>query len=202
MLELLALLANSAILYGSGYHLISASYSRAWVAALTIGLTIYYIAHVYLFLWRKLLDRTLLLTFLALASFFLTVSLPLLLTREWLTVSWAIQALVMLWLATRLGSNFLKWLAVAVYAMVAWRLTAWDLPRHFTGAGARELQALPLARYGALLFERIVMFGTTIASFAGAWLVLTCSSTSRAVASHRSEAVTRVSFRPVALGVG
>jgi uncharacterized membrane protein len=172
LLELLALLANSAILYGSGYDLIFHTYSRTWVAALTIGLTVYYIAHVYLFLWRKLLDRTLLFTFLALASFFLSVSLPLLLTREWLTVSWALQALVMLCLAMRLGSNFLKWLAMAVYAMVLWRLAAWDLPRHFTGDGARALHALPTAGYLKLLFERVVIFGVTIASFGGAWLVM------------------------------
>ena len=39
------------------------------------------------------------------------VTLPLVLSREWITVSWSIQALVMLWIAGRLNSQFLRNLA-------------------------------------------------------------------------------------------
>jgi len=172
LLEVLAMLVNAGILFGHGYYLVSGAYSREWVAALTIGLTIFYIGHIYLFLYRKLLDRTMLLTFLALASFFLTMTLPMLLTKEWLTVSWSVQALVMLWLATRLGSSFLRWLAFIVYGIVLFRLGILDLPGKFSGADVLQLSALPFGQYMLLLLERLVLFGVPIGSLGCAWWLL------------------------------
>ncbi len=172
LLELLVLLANTAIIYGSGYHLIAEAYGREWAAVLTLGLTAFYVVHVHLFLLRKLADRALLLAFLALASFFLTMTLPLLLTRQWLTVSWAVQALVMLWLALRLGSNFLAWLALVMYGIVLVRLAGLDFPRAFGAAQLAQLRTLTLGAYLKTTAERLVLFGVPIASLTGAWLLL------------------------------
>ncbi len=103
LLDVLGLLLNGAIFYGMSQGLISARYSDEWVAVITLGLAIFYCLHVRLFLEKKLVDRNLLFTFAGLSAFFLTVTMPLVLSREWITVSWALQALVLLWIAGKGG---------------------------------------------------------------------------------------------------
>jgi len=172
LLELLMLLVNTAVVFGSGYGLLSSAYGRASAAWLTVGLALFYIMHVYVFLVRKLGDKGLLLVFLALASFFVTMTLPLVLTREWLTVSWSVQALIMLWLAVRLGSNFLLWLGLAVYGVVLVRLGVLDFPRAFGSFSLPALEAMAPAQYVAGMLERALMFGIPASSLGGAWWVM------------------------------
>ena len=47
---------------------------------LRLGLTLFYIAHVYYCLVRRVLDRELMLSFTALSAFFLAITIPLLLS--------------------------------------------------------------------------------------------------------------------------
>ena len=124
----------------------------------------------YYFLGRKIADRELMLSFMGLAVFFLAVTIPLVLSREWITVSWAIQALVMLWLADKLKSEFLRQVAFLLYGIVLVRFGFIDLPGQYLTlpAGGR----LPLGDYLVHLLERLVVFGVPIASIAGAYFLL------------------------------
>ncbi len=45
---------------------------------------------------------------MGLAGFFLAVTMPLLLSAEWVTASWAVQALLLVWIARKLGSEFVR----------------------------------------------------------------------------------------------
>ena len=76
---------------------------------------------------RRLLDRELLLSFTALSAFFLAVTIPLVLSSQWITASWAIQALVMLWIAGKLESEFLRQVVYLLYAIVLCRFGFVDL---------------------------------------------------------------------------
>ena len=118
------------------------------VAVVTLGLTAFYAAHVYYFLARRIADRELMLSFMGLAVFFLAVTIPLVLSREWITVSWAIQALVMLWLADKLKSAFLRQVAFLLYGLVLLRFGFFDLPAPVLAAvagGRRSSRRLPAA---------------------------------------------------------
>ena len=53
------------------------------------------------------------------------------LSREWITVSWAIQAIVMLWLADKLKSEFLRQLAFLLYGIMLFRFGFLDLPSQY-----------------------------------------------------------------------
>ncbi len=171
LLELLGLLVNAGIFFAASYVLVRAAYGLPWVAAVTLGLTAFYAAHVYYFLARKIADRELMISFLGLAAFFLAVTIPLVLSHEWITVSWAIQALVMLWLAGKLNSAFLRQVAFLLYGIVLIRFGLIDLPAQY----ARPLPpaaAIPLADYLVHLLERLVIFGVPIASIAAAYFLL------------------------------
>ena len=171
MLELIGLLLNAGIFFAASYQLVSEAYGQRAVAAVTLGLTAFYAAHVYYFLVRRIADRELMLSFMGLAVFFLAVTIPLVLSREWITVSWAIQALVMLWLADKLKSEFLRQVAYLLYGIVLVRFGFMDLPAQYSGA-LPQAGEMPLGDYVLHLVERLVVFGVPIASMAGAYFLL------------------------------
>lgn len=170
LLDLLALIVNAGVFYAVGHRLIEQAYSREWVAALTLALALFYTGHVYYFLRRRVVDRELLVSFIGLAAFFLSVTMPLILAREWVTVSWSLQALVMLWIAGRLGSEFLRHVCYVLYAIVLLRFGFVDLSTQFLQAPSAA--DLALADYLRQLVERLVMFGVPIASIGGAYRLL------------------------------
>jgi uncharacterized membrane protein len=170
VLDLLALFLNAGIFFGLSYQLIQEAYGREWVAAVTLSLAAFYVGHIYSFLFRKLLDRGSLLSFIGLAAFFVAITLPLILSPQWVTVSWAIQALVMLWIAGRLQSEFLRHVSYALYLIVLGRLAFIDLPSQYLAGGVAE--NLALVDYLLLVLQRFVMFAVPIASIGGAYFLL------------------------------
>jgi hypothetical protein len=169
LLDVLVLFLNAGIFFTLSFRVIEVAYSREWVAAATLSLTAFYTAHVYYCLARKVLDRELMLSFTGLASFFLAVTIPLLLSAEWITASWALQALVTLWIASRLQSRFLQHVAYVLYLIVMFRFAFLDLPAQYRSGSVADQ---PLTAYFREVFERIVMFGVPIASLGGAYRLL------------------------------
>lgn len=170
LLDLAALLINALIFFGESYRLVTAIYSKEWAAIVSLGLALFYTLHVYAFLMRKLVDRELLVSFIGLASFFVIVSVPLALSRQWITVSWAAEALVLLWIAWQLGSRTLKYISFVLYAIVLFRFGFIDLPSQFF---APLTARLTWAEYWPQLWERVIMFSVPVLSLAAAhWLLL------------------------------
>ena len=171
LLDLVALLINAAIFYGVSFNLVEQMHGRQWVAVVTLSLAAFYSIHVFYCLRRKLVDRELVVSFIGLAAFFLAVTMPLIFSREWVTVSWAIQAFVLLWVAKKLGSEFLRHVCYLLYGIVLFRFGLLDLPRHFlTAAPTADMS---LGDYLNHLLERLVMFGVPIACIGGAYRLLT-----------------------------
>jgi uncharacterized membrane protein len=169
LLDVIALFLNAGVFFVLSFRVIEATYGQKWVAVATLGLAAFYAAHVYYCLFRRVLDRELMVSFLGLSAFFLTITMPLLLSGEWITVSWAVQALVLLWISIKLDSRFLRQAAYVVYAIVLFRLGVWDLPGQFQS----PLSATPtLSEYWPALLQRLVIFGVPIASMAASWKLL------------------------------
>lgn len=169
LIDLAALLINAFVYFGESYRLVQPLYGKEWAAAVTLGLALFYTLHVYYFLVRKLVDRELLISFLGLASFFVIVTVPLLLSDHWLTVSWAVMALVLLAIARQLGSHALKISSFVLYGIVLVRFGAIDLPAQFSTAVAADAA---WADYWPKLVERLVIFGVPVLSLALAYRVL------------------------------
>lgn len=168
LVEILGQLLNAGLFFGFGYHLVTGAHPREWAAALTLGLAAFYSLHVSLLLVRRLHDRGLLLTLTALAAFFLTLTMPIALSKEWLTLSWAALAFFLLWLGRRVDSRFLRLLAYALYVITLGRVLVFDLDREF-GLWRRAGEAPALRDYGRLLAGRLLVFGAPILSLFGAW---------------------------------
>lgn len=169
LLDVLMLFANAGAFFCVSYRLIDLTFQREWIAAVTLGLTAFYVVHVFYCLRRKILDRELLVSFLGLAAFFLTITFPLLLARQWISVSWAVQALILLWIARRLNSRFLSQVACLIYAIVMFRFLLIDVRDQYGMALSADLS---LMEYTRQMLERLVMFGVPISSVALAYRLL------------------------------
>ena len=169
LLDLLALIVNAAIFFATAYYLIETAYGQLWVALLTVVLSAFYIVHAYYCLARRVQDRELLLSFIGLAAFFVTITLPLLLSKQWITVSWSLQALVMLWLAGKVRSAFLQQVAYLLYFIVLVRFCFFDLPDQYSMA---INNAQPFGNFLLGLLERVISFGIPIGSLAMAFKLI------------------------------
>ena len=119
---------------------------------------------------KKVLDRELMISFIGLASLFLAITFPLLLSSEWITVSWSVQALVLLWIAGKIESRFLRQTSYLLYFIVLFRFALFDLPSHY---GRNMIDAdLSLSVYLSMLLERLAIFGVPVLSLGGAWYLL------------------------------
>ena len=169
LLDLLALIVNAGIFFATAYHLVETGYGQIWVTLVSVALAAFYIAHIYYCLARRIADRELLLSFIGLAAFFVTITLPLLLSRQWITVSWSSQALVMLWMAGKLRSAFLQQVAYLLYLLVLVRFCFIDLPAQY---GVAMDNNQPFGSFLIGLLGRIVSFGIPIASLALAFRLI------------------------------
>ena len=92
-----------------------------------------------------------------------------LLSSQWITASWAIQSLVMLWIAGKLESEFLRQVAYLLYAIVS---VTFRVCRSAATVSAARRPDLPLVDYLRQMVERLMIFGMPVASLAGAgWLL-------------------------------
>ncbi|CAK0770680.1 DUF2339 domain-containing protein [Gammaproteobacteria bacterium] len=171
LLDLLGLVVNAGIFFYASYTLVDQAFGDIWLAAITLGLTAFYVVHIYYCLAYRLLDKAMLLSFTGLAAFFATITLPLVLSEQWLTVSWSIQALVILWISDKLRSEFLRQVAYLLYGIVLLRFCFSDLPGEYlqdTGVAADLL----FSQFALQLLTRLINFGVPIASLALAYRLL------------------------------
>lgn len=178
VLDLLALLANAAVFFGISFWMVEQAFGRRQVACVSLGMAAFYTAHVLFFLRHRVADRGLLVSFLGLAATFVAVTMPLVLSQQWVTASWAIQAVVLLWMAERLESGIVRRMALVLLGLVFVRLCTLDLGRTFLPGGSVAAAAaeLPAAGYLRLLAERAIAFGVPIAAFGVAARMLGRSS--------------------------
>ena len=169
LLEILGTLANGAIFFVLGRGVIATAYSSRAVAVLALALGAFYVGLVYRFLSARRQDRGLLLSFFALAAFFIALVPPLAISKSWITLAWSLQGLVMLWLAAKLDSRFLRGISLAAYALAFGRLLFFDLERQYARPLPVDLTALD---YLQILGARLLAVGAPIASLGGAWRLL------------------------------
>ena len=118
ILEIVGLFLNSAIFTIIATGLVIDHFKDyRYGAAVMLGLAIFYIGCSNVILRRKNSDRGLVLTFLAFSGFYTAMALPFLLSAGWLTVSWSLQALIMLWLSRKLNNRFLQTISYIVYVI-------------------------------------------------------------------------------------
>lgn len=169
LLEILGTMANGGFFFALGHGVLSTAHGPRAPAVLALILAAFYIGLVYRFLSAHRRDRGLLMAFFALAAFFLVMVPPLAFAKDWITAAWSLQGLVMLWLAGKLDSRFLRSLSLGAYALALLRLLFVDLERQY---GAALPADLAWTAYLPVLGARLLAVGTPVASLGAAWFLL------------------------------
>ncbi len=159
--EIILILLNAGLYFGVSYQLLESKYT-IYLGLFSVLVSGFYLGLGYLTYSRDREDRYLVLTFLGLASLFLTLAVPIQFNQHWVTMAWAIEGVILTWIGLRTGSNLTRYAALAVLGIALFHWLSVDLGEF----GYRiEAQFLPV------LNRRGISAMILIACFAGAvWL--------------------------------
>ena len=158
ILELFGMVLNAAIYSLTTYVLITGLFPREYTAYVSIGLAGFYSFGVVLLYMREIKDKPLMVFLTGFASFFAIITVPLLITDKWMTCAWAIQALIFLWISSKLKNRFLREVSYAVYFITFVKVTGVDLSDNFIN--------IHTVNYTSELISRLLTFGSLIISTA------------------------------------
>ncbi len=164
VLELIGMFANSVIYFLTSFIIISDLYSKEYVAIVTLGLAAFYSLGMVCVIKRKIDDKPLKIFLTGFAAFFVTITIPLLLTNEWLTSAWAIQAIIFLWMSSKLKNKFLRSISYLIYFITFIKILSVDFAGNFIG--------VTTVNYSSELTSRLLTFGMLIVSTGLGYFIL------------------------------
>ncbi|HEY0083683.1 MAG TPA: DUF2339 domain-containing protein, partial [Pyrinomonadaceae bacterium] len=146
--------AASYALLADAHHSMLGSYALLWSA--------FYVILFYFTYQRHRADRLLTLSYLGTAVTFFTLAAAIQLDQQWVTIVWAMEALMLTWIGLRSDTDAPRYVALPVFAFATFRWFASDL---FESAYRAGEQFVPL------LNRRAVSAAALVAALGGAvWL--------------------------------
>lgn len=125
--DLALMTINAAAFFGLTFELLSEDY-EAWFGIISLSLSLVYCIVAYAVKKRSADEPRLALFSLSIAVIFLTVAMPLQLSGSWVTVAWAAEGAVLVWLGFLLERLPLRLFGLGVLAIAAARLLILDTP--------------------------------------------------------------------------
>ena len=123
--DLLLLLLNPFVFFATSYHLLNPSY-HDWMGVFAIAMAVVYAGSTKLLLDRSAAKRGEALILIGVAITFITLAIPIQLRSNWITMAWAVEALVVLWTAIKTKSKQLHALAWILFTLALGKLVVWD----------------------------------------------------------------------------
>ena len=139
------MVVNAAAYFGISYWLLFDEF-RPWIGGFTVLLALFYGVLGYAVLKRSGEQVYLSLFALGIGLVFVTIAVPVQLGGPWISVAWATEGLVLVWLASYLKMHQLRWFGVGVFAIFAVWLLLSDTPEAL-GAGLRPFWNVYLPAY-------------------------------------------------------
>ncbi len=121
LLDQCLIVLNGMAYFGISYAILSDEY-RAWMGGFTLLLALFYGLSGYGILARYPEQVRLSLFNLGMALVFLTIAVPVQFDGPWVTIFWAAQMVVLVWLSFLLRMPQLRWAAFVILALVAFQL--------------------------------------------------------------------------------
>ena len=118
---------NASAYFGISYLLMFEEL-RLWMGGFTLLLSVFYGLLGYGILMRHREQVHLSLFAVGIALVFLTIAVPVQLGGPWISVAWAVEAVVLIWLSFNLGMRQLRWFGMAVFLAFATWLLVVDTP--------------------------------------------------------------------------
>jgi uncharacterized membrane protein len=113
----IALVSANALLYFTAAYALLAEAYRPYLGLFAVLMAAFYVGFGYLAHTRDREDNYLALTFLGLAALFLTLALPIQFDQHWVTMGWAVEGAVLVWVGLRADSFATRVGAAGVFAV-------------------------------------------------------------------------------------
>lgn len=163
--EIALIFINAFLYFTTSYALLEVQY-RPYLGLFAVLLSAFYLGFGYLAYSRDREDKYLILTFLGLASLFLTLAIPIQLDQHWVTMGWAIEGAVLVWIGLRANSLVTRIAAAIVFLVAVTHWVAFDAQEF----GYLEWNA---QHFVPILNRRAISAAVMLASFAySAWQYL------------------------------
>lgn len=158
--DIILVVANGIAYFGTLFSILE-PFAGSMPGLLPLALGCVYIAFSYSALTRCREDRGLVLSYVGLAVIFVTIAIPVQLRYRWVTISWAIESLVLIWLGFRLNYADIRKVGLVVGAFSIFKVLLFDYPYEPYSYGNNTF----------ILNERMFVYLLIVAFiFAAAWL--------------------------------
>ena len=109
---------NALVYFATCYNLLEPAHQK-WLGLFAVAVSAFYLGLGYWTYSRDREDRYLVLTFLGLAAIFLTLAIPIQTGRQWVTIAWALEGLVLTWIGLRTESRWTRIAAAVVFGIAS-----------------------------------------------------------------------------------
>ena len=125
-LDLGLIFTNASIYFATCYGLLSTDY-RPYLGLFAVLMSGFYLGLGYLTYGRDRQDRYLILTFIGLATIFLTLAIPIQLNQHWVTMGWGLEGAVLSWIGLKAENRPTRYTAVLIFSFALLHWFAIDL---------------------------------------------------------------------------
>ena len=123
--DLVLLMINPFVFFATAYHLLNTDH-HDWMGVFAISMALLYAGAAKILLNRLATTQTQLLCMIAVALTFVTLTIPIQLRSNWITIGWSVEALAILWVGIETKASRLRALAFTVFALSLLRLVFRD----------------------------------------------------------------------------
>ena len=116
--EISLIFSNAFMYFGASYGLLSPQY-HPYLGLFAVVLSAFYLGLGYLTYSRDGGDKFLILTFLGLASLFLTLAIPIQFDQHWVTMAWAIEGVILTWIGLQAKDRTTIRAACVIFAIAS-----------------------------------------------------------------------------------
>lgn len=150
---LLIIAPNSFIAFGYSYEMIKGYAGIEWVSVVTVFYAVVFLSMATYLLRTGNQEEEAFTVLLAKAALFLVITIPILVSNHWITIFWAVQAAVLLWMGTRLQR---KMLVAGAYILLLLSICKFLLYDYGTVFHFSAYQGHIYGSYTYLITERII----------------------------------------------
>ena len=130
--------------FALSYHLLAADY-RGWMGMFALMLALVYLLAARVFDRLSIKTLPLKLSFMGVSLILITLAIPIQLEQNWITLGWALESVVLIWIGFATRSVRLRQIALIILSLTLLRLFFWDAVQ-------------PTAEYTLIFNKRAVTF--------------------------------------------
>ncbi len=157
------LILNSVVALAFNFIMINGKYPVEWVSVVTVSYAILFLVFAYQLSRQGESGRKGLVVMLLKSTLFLILTIPLLFSRHWITISWTLLSVLLLVGGKKLGQKNFVYCALGLCFVVVFKFLFYDLS--FVFQYDMEPLALHMKQpYGYLIFERWVTMALLVAA--------------------------------------